>query len=248
MMKEYALIGKPLGHSFSRSFFTEKFAREGIDARYVNIELDDISQLTAKVMERKDLMGFNITYPYKRDVIPFLDSMTARAREVGAVNVVRIQRDAAGHAVLLEGDNVDVVGFMESCPPLPAGSKALICGTGGAAHAAAYALKESGLTPIFVSRTPGAGKISYQEVDESLCRETSILVNATPLGMKHHADEAPPFPYHLLCVRHFCFELTYNPYETPFLSKCLERGAAVRNGLAMLIHQADASWRFWNER
>ena len=219
--KVYGLIGYPLTHSFSKRFFNDKFAAEGIDAEYINFELPDIGDLMEVFAENPLLAGLNVTIPYKEQVMPYLDELDPEAEETGAVNVIRVSRTGRD-SLYLKGYNTDVEGFRDSIRPLlNAGRKeALILGTGGASKAVAQAFRTLGVSYQFVSRTP--------------------------LGMYPHVDECPDIPYSALTPEHLCYDLLYNPDVTTFMRKAEEAGAEVKNGLEMLLLQAFASWRVWN--
>ena len=248
-MDKYGLIGYPIGHSFSRQFFAEKFAREGIDATYENYELADIRQLPALLESEPDLRGLNVTIPHKQNVIPLLSRLSEQAQEIGAVNVVRILRTPTGE-VELEGHNSDVIGFTNSIKPLlsPDLHKALVLGTGGASHAICYGLTRMGIEWTYVSRRRQSGILSYEDVTPEVIRSVDVIVNCTPVGMYPHVDEAPPLPYKALTPRHLLYDLVYNPEETLFLRRGAEQGATVKNGLEMLHLQAIASWEIWNQK
>ena len=245
-MKEYGLLGYPLGHSFSRAFFTEKFEREGIDARYLNFELSDISQLPEVLKAHPQLRGLNVTIPYKQAVIPYLDELSDEARAIGAVNVVRIAHDADGK-LHLKGFNSDIIGFTDSIRPLlqPHHRQALVLGTGGASKAICRGLEKLGLQWRYVSRTPRQGQFTYSDITPARLADYTVIVNCSPVGMFPHTDESPALPYAALSPRHLLFDLVYNPEETLFMRQGRRFGATVKNGLEMLHLQAIASWRFW---
>lgn len=242
----YGLIGRHLGHSFSRGFFTEKFTKENINARYLNFELADISELPGVIRSHDTLRGFNVTVPYKRDIIPFLDAVDKDAAEIGAVNVVRVERD--DERTRLVGFNSDIVGFAKSLRPLLTSEhrKALVLGTGGASLAVVAALRKLGIVPQLVSRTSRKGVLGYVDIDSSIMASHQVVVNCTPLGMWPNVDTCPEIPYNALDSRHLCFDLTYNPEKTLFLQKAEQQGAVIKNGLEMLHLQAIESWRIWN--
>ena len=247
-MDTYGLIGYPLGHSFSRNFFTDKFACEGIDAEYKNFEIPSIDDLPLVITGNPHLKGLNVTIPYKEKVIPFLDEISKEAREIGAVNVIRVERK--GKNVKLIGYNSDVVGFKESIEPLLKihHKKALILGTGGASKAIDYGLKSLGLETVFVSRYRRPETICYEDVTPEVIKEYNVIVNCTPLGMFPKTEECPNLPYEAMDEHTILYDLIYNPDETLFMKKGAERGANVKNGLEMLLLQAFASWEFWNGR
>lgn len=246
-MKKYGLIGYPLGHSFSRSFFNAKFADEHIDAEYMNFEISSIAEFPEVISENGNLCGLNVTIPYKEQVIPYLDELSEEARHIGAVNVIRICRNQG--CTRLKGYNSDVIGFMRSIQPLLEGHhrKALILGTGGASKAVRYGLEKLGLEVKFVSRTAREGMLTYADVTADIVREYEVIVNCTPCGMYPHIDEQPLLPYEALNESNLLYDLIYNPETTSFLRRGATAGAVVKNGLEMLLLQAQAGWEFWNE-
>lgn len=247
-MDLYGLLGFPLGHSFSASFFNEKFRREGIDAEYRNFELADIGELTELLAELPELRGLNVTIPYKQQIIPYLTGLSDQARQIGAVNTVRLVHDADGTLTALEGFNTDAPAFARTLAPLlPLKAvSALVLGTGGAARAVNAALDWLGVSHTAVSRTSGPDRLTYGELTPEIMAENLLIVNTTPLGMFPNVDACPPIPYELLTPDHICYDLVYNPEETLFLKKAAARGAATRNGLAMLHLQALLAWQIWN--
>lgn len=246
-MDKYGLIGLTLGHSFSMGYFNEKFESENIDARYLNFEIPNIGELKAVLDTNPELKGFNVTIPYKQQIIPYLNDITKEAKEIGAVNVVKVTRK--GNKILLKGFNSDVVGFTESIKPIleSCHKKALILGTGGASKAVDYGLKSLGLQTMFVSRTKKNGCLTYEELTPDHVKEYKVIVNCTPVGMYPNFDDCPPIPYDALDHHNLLYDLIYNPDETMFLAKGKEQGAIIKNGLEMLLLQAFASWEFWNE-
>ncbi len=242
-MDKYGIIGYPLGHSFSRAFFTEKFQREHIDAEYVNFEIPSADMLPGIVQANPNLRGLNVTLPHKEAVIPMLNELSDEAKEIGAVNVIRV-RDGR-----LKGFNSDIIGFMDSIRPLlkPWHQHALVLGTGGASRAIRVGLQRLGIEWTYVSRTPAPGRLTYADLTSELMEHYQVIVNCSPVGMFPRVDACPDIPYQLLTGRHLLYDLVYNPQETLFLKRGAERGAAVKNGLEMLHLQALASWRFWNE-
>lgn len=242
-MDKYGIIGYPLGHSFSRAFFTEKFQREHIDAEYVNFEIPSADMLPGIVQANPNLRGLNVTLPHKEAVIPMLNELSDEAKEIGAVNVIRV-RDGR-----LKGFNSDIIGFMDSIRPLlkPWHQHALVLGTGGASRAIRVGLQRLGIEWTYVSRTPTPGRLTYADLTSELMEHYQVIVNCSPVGMFPRVDACPDIPYQLLTGRHLLYDLVYNPQETLFLKRGAEHGAAVKNGLEMLHLQALASWRFWNE-
>lgn len=246
-MKKFGIIGYPLGHSFSPGYFNEKFKNEGIDAVYEKYELQAITDLQAVIDYTQDLCGFNVTIPYKEKVISYLDNISPEAREIGAVNVVKItNKDDKQH---LEGYNSDIIGFTRSIQPLlkPHHKKALVLGTGGASKAVICGLRQLEIEPLLVSRYQKDNTIQYEQIDAELIKEYTVIVNCTPCGMAPHFDECPNLPYEQLTSRHLLYDLIYNPDETLFLKKGRENGAITKNGLEMLLLQAEAAWEIWNK-
>ena len=244
-MKQYGLIGFPLGHSFSKRYFTDKFEREGVVAQYELYPLEKIEDFEALKLN-EELCGVNVTIPYKEQIFKYLDEVDETAAQIGAVNVVRFDR-SEGRLKLI-GYNSDAIGFEESIRPLllSCHKKALILGTGGASKAIAYSLRKMGLQIQFVSRTAKQGVLSYEMLNAELMSDYLVIVNASPVGTFPKVEECPNIPYSLLTPRHLLFDAVYNPAETLFLKKGREMGATGINGEAMLIGQAEAAWRIWN--
>lgn len=247
-MNLYGLIGFPLGHSFSAKFFNEKFSREGIDAEYRNFELSDIGDLMELLAEYTDIAGLNITIPYKELVIPYLTAIDSRAREIGAVNTLRLRHDSDGNLTALEGFNTDAPAFARTLAPMLPDEplSALVLGTGGASKAVCAALGWLGIDYTTVSRTPSAAKLTYADLTNEIIGANALIVNTTPVGMSPNTDSCPDIPYEGLTRGHICYDLIYNPEQTLFLKKAAERGASTRNGLAMLHLQALLAWKIWN--
>ena len=254
-MKEYGLIGHPLGHSFSKKFFTDKFLREGIDAAYTNFDITDARMLLDIIQEHPDLVGVNCTIPHKESVMRILDDISQEAQEIGAVNVIKILRpkghsaSTSGRDFKLIGFNSDIIGFKQSIAPLLNAShrNALILGTGGAAKAVAVGLRQLGLAHTYVSRRPKEGQLTYEDINAERIHDFQVIVNCTPVGMFPHTDEAPQLPYEALTPQHILFDLIYNPEETLFLKKGREKGATTQNGMDMLRLQALAAWDIWTK-
>ncbi len=245
-MKKFGIIGHPLGHSFSPSYFNEKFQNEGIDAVYEKYDLPVITDLQAIIDYTQDLCGFNVTIPYKEKVMSYLDIVSPEARSIGAVNVVKvINKDGKKY---LEGYNSDLIGFMRSIQPLiePHHKKAIVLGTGGASKAIIYGLHRLGIETLLVSRYQKDNTIQYEQIDKTVLKEYTVIVNCTPCGMAPHFDECPPLPYENITPKHLMFDLIYNPDETLFLKKGREQGAITKNGLEMLLLQAEGAWEIWN--
>ena len=243
-MREFGLIGKTLKHSFSQKYFEEKFRREQItDASYSLFELTDIKQLTEFIRQRPQLVGYNVTIPYKQQIIPYLDKLSEEAAAVNAVNTVVIER--VGVQILTKGHNTDIIGFRESLREVDLPKQALVLGTGGAAAAVTYVLENLGCRCTAISRDPQRG-LPYSALNADIIRQHKFIVNCTPLGTYPNINEKPDIPYEGLSGEHFLYDLVYNPSETAFLKEGILRGAKVQNGLQMLHAQAEASWRIWN--
>ena len=245
-MDKYGLIGYPLGHSFSINYFNQKFADEGINAKYMNFEIPSIDALAEVLDSNPELKGLNVTIPYKQKVMEFLDQISPEARAIGAVNVIRVTHE--GKNIKLKGFNSDVIGFTQSIEPMlePYHKKALILGTGGASKAIDYGLKSLGLETVYVSRYRRPETICYEDITPEVVKEYNVIVNCTPLGMFPKTEECPQLPYEAMDDRNILYDLIYNPDETMFMKKGEEYGASVKNGLEMLLLQAFASWEFWN--
>lgn len=244
--KLYGLIGRPLTHSYSAEFFNNKFAAEGIDAHYLNFELDHISQLPQLVAQHPQLCGLNVTAPYKEQVIPYLGSLDDQAHDIGAVNVIKFIRDTDGN-LQLHGYNTDTIGFGNTMQPLIQRgiTHALVLGTGGAARAVTHALQRLGITVQLVSRHKSAHTIVYPELTKQMVAACQLVVNATPLGKYPLVDQCPPFPYRFLTNQHLAYDLIYNPADTLFMRRAQQFGATTKNGLEMLLLQAFASYEVW---
>lgn len=248
-MQLYGLVGFPLSHSFSRRFFTEYFNKASIDAQYLNFELKEISMLPAVLEENPNLVGFNVTIPYKEAILPFLDECDPNAAAIKAVNTVKIERVSGN--TRLKGYNTDLVGFRNSLTPLlkPHHLKALVLGTGGASKAIVEALNQLDIKTLLVSRgDKPVYTISYDQLTKTLMEEYTIIVNTTPLGTYPKTESYPEIPYQFLTDRHLLFDLVYNPAVTQFLQKGAEQGATIKNGLEMLELQALAAWEIWNRQ
>lgn len=246
--KIYGLIGRTLVHSFSRDYFNRKFESEGIDAQYLNFEIDDVGELVNLFAEYPTLSGLNVTAPYKEQVIPYMNHLDASASAVGAVNVIKIIRDAKDSDIILVGYNSDMMGFLQSLEPLlkPGMEQAYVLGTGGASKAVAAALTSLGVEPHFVSRRKSAATTTYEELTKLMVSHHKIIVNATPLGTYPNVTQCPDFPYRFLTAEHLCYDLVYNPDVTQFMKNSAEHGAKTKNGLEMLLLQAFLSYEFWN--
>ena len=248
-MEKYGLIGYPLGHSFSISYFNQMFQDEGIDAMYENFEIPTIDALPEVLDSNPNLRGLNVTIPYKEKVLPFLDSVSPEARAIGAVNVIRVTHE--GNNVKLKGYNSDVIGFTKSIESMldkKWHKKALILGTGGASKAIDYGLRNLGLETVFVSRYERPGTIQYSTITPEVIQEYNVVVNCTPIGMYPKTEECPLLPYEAMDQHTILYDLIYNPDETKFMKLGKKYGAQTKNGLEMLLLQAFASWEFWHEK
>lgn len=246
-MRYFGLIGKPLVHSFSQHYFTQKFQEESIDAAYGLYELDKIEDLKL-LLQQKAFSGLNVTIPYKQSVLPYLAELDETARAVGAVNVIKFVRHSG--EVVLKGYNSDVIGFHDSLVPLlrPYHKRALVFGTGGASNAVEYVLRRLGIEVQLVSRKAKDSLLSYEQITPEVLQSYQLLVNTTPLGTFPHVDTCVDIPYQNITNKHLLYDLVYNPQETLFLRYGKERGAQVMNGYAMLRGQAEAAWEIWNKQ
>jgi len=247
-MKKYGLIGFPLTHSFSKRYFTEKFEIENIDSTYDNFEIDNIDKFPDIIKTNPELVGLNVTIPYKEQVIPFLNELNDSAKEIGAVNTVKITLNDTG--IYLKGFNTDTFGFETSLKPLlkEHHKKALILGTGGASKALKYVLNKLGIEFISASiEELKENEIRYDDIDEKMIKERLLIINATPLGTYPKVDTFPKIPYEYITEKHLLFDLVYNPEVSTFLRKGQEKGAAIKNGYEMLLLQAKRSYEIWNE-
>jgi shikimate dehydrogenase len=246
MEKKFGLIGATVSHSFSKSYFDEKFFRDGLrDYHYDLYPLKSIDELKKLLQENPELCGLNVTIPYKEKVIKLLTDIDPAAKRIGAVNVIKIKDGK------LKGFNTDSDAFRETLEkwfPNPSGSKALILGTGGSSKAVQEALKKLEIPFETVSREKGNGDYTYPDLEKNnkILASVNLLINTTPLGMTPNTTEVPPINYEQLSPGHFVYDLIYNPARTMFLQKAEMRGAVVRNGLEMLHIQAEKAWTIWN--
>ncbi|MFN3918087.1 MAG: shikimate dehydrogenase family protein [Flavobacteriales bacterium] len=248
-MSLFGLVGKSLAHSFSKSYFEEKFKREGLsNFRYENFELSSAHQIHSLVAANSDLIGFNVTIPYKEKIISALSEVTMEAKEIGAVNTVKLER-ASGEVKLI-GHNTDYWGFHQSVKPFLEGKheRCLILGAGGVSKAVVYVLGRLGISTLLVSRTKINSGITYQQLNEYVLKYHLMVVNTTPVGMYPNISECVEFPFEFLTDQHLVVDLIYNPVETVFLKESKQRGAKTLNGMPMLIHQAERSWSIWNNK
>ena len=236
------LLGKNIDYSFSRSYFSEKFKRENLDFSYTNFDIDSLEKLQS-IISNKSLIGFNVTIPYKEEIIHHLDSINDEAKTIGAVNTVVI--NSSGKLI---GFNTDCWGFAESLRPhlKTNHKKALILGTGGAAKAIAYVLKQFGISFKYVSRKESDNmSINYNELQSSIIESHKLIINCTPLGTYPKIENAPEIPYEFITNQHILFDLIYNPEKTLFLKKGEARGATIINGYKMLVLQAERAFQIW---
>ncbi len=244
-MRRFGLIGRHLPHSFSARYFADKFEREGISGcEYSLYELPTIEGVEELLRTTEGLEGFNVTIPYKLDVMRYLDELADEAAAIGAVNCVKISNNR------LKGYNTDVIGLYDSMVEFLGGyhpQRALILGTGGASLAVVWVMERLNIEYTIVSRTKREGVITYDEITPEMISETELIINATPLGTFPDVDSAPPIDYDSLSSSHYLFDLVYNPPLTKFLAEGKARDAHICNGEAMLIGQAEAAWRIWND-
>jgi shikimate dehydrogenase len=236
------LIGYPLSHSFSADFFARKFEQEGItDYQYRLFPITSVALLPELISAYPDLRGLNVTIPYKTSVLPYVDELSNEAREIGAVNTLKIQDGR------IYGCNTDCYGFRESLLPLlrPQPDKALVLGAGGAARAVCHVLASLGINYLQVTRN--RSELTYADLTGDLIQEHLLIINATPLGMWPNINTCPPIPYEALTPAHVLYDLVYNPAETLFMQKGREQGAQIVNGLLMLKLQAEKSWEIWSD-
>ena len=243
--KKFGLIGKDISYSFSKKYFTEKFAQDLYeDCSYENFDILNIEDFPSILKNNPNLKGLNVTIPYKESIIPYLDTVSDKAFQIGAVNVIRFTKKGN-----LKGYNSDWFGFKKSLEPLLQAhhKKALILGTGGAAKAVAFALEQLGITYSFVSREANPNTIDYSLINATTFDNHQIIINCTPVGTSPNTKEFPPIPYTYFSNQHIAFDLIYNPEETEFLKKAKKQGAIIKNGYEMLIYQAEKAWKIWNK-
>lgn len=247
-MKTYGLLGKSLTHSFSKKYFSDKFSKLGIDdCQYINLEIESIEDLP-KILNQENLTGFNVTIPYKIEIIPYLDELDEVASKVGAVNTVSIeQRNGKKH---LKGYNTDAFGFHQMIKPflLSHHEHALILGTGGASKSVEYVLKQYGIDVRFATRqATKENQLNWKDINENVIHYHQLIVNTTPLGMFPDVDQKPDLPYLAATKDHLLIDLIYNPSETEFMRLGKSQGAVVLNGQTMLQQQAEKAWEIWND-
>ena len=243
-MPKLGLLGKNISYSFSKTHFTNKFENEGLPFTYENFDMATISEFPSVLKNNPDLVGLNVTIPYKEQIIPYLDSIDSVAKEIGAVNTITISESGK-----LKGFNTDAYGFKKSIEPYlkPHHKSALILGTGGASKAVAYTLKALNIDYDYVSRTPNKlAKYTYSDLTDSTIKMHPIIINCTPLGTHPNINDYPKIPYDSVSKEHLLFDLIYNPLQTKFLSYGVSKGATTCNGLKMLELQAKKAWDIWN--
>lgn len=241
-MRQFGLIGFPLSHSFSKKYFSEKFKKEHItDCNYENYPLPSIN-LFPELIREENLEGLNVTIPYKESVISYLNYLDPAAEKIAAVNCIHFENGKS------TGFNTDIIGFERSLKPLlkTHHQHALILGTGGASKAIGYVLSKLDISFNYVSRHKKADYYTYNDLNEAIIQQHTLIINTTPLGTSPDINHCPDIPYQFLSKKHLLYDLIYNPSETLFLQKGKEHGAMVKNGYEMLILQAEASWEIWN--
>ena len=242
-MKQFGLIGRNISYSFSKSYFADKFKNENIvGCAYDVFDLQQIQEVE-NVFNTPDIKGFNVTIPYKQDIITYLDQLSPEAAAIGAVNTVLISGDSK------IGHNTDCYGFEHSLRPLlkPNHTKALVLGFGGAAKAVVYVLEKLGINYQIVSREKQEGRLTYDELNEEIIKNHHLIINCSPIGTFPNVDDAPAIPYQFLTSDHLLYDLIYNPDVTQFLQNGLDKGASIKNGYQMLVLQAEKSWEIWNK-
>lgn len=245
-MIKLGLIGYPLGHSFSKNFYLEKFEKEKItNVHYDLYSFEHIDEFPNLYSEDESFKGFNVTLPHKQSVLPFLSELSDEAAKIKAVNCITITRKD-GKAIL-KGHNTDAYGFQKSIEPLlkPNHKKALVLGNGGAAKAVFFSLDQLGIPYKIVSRNKNTGDLTYEELSPALLSEYHIVINCSPVGTYPNVDACPDIPYEAITSDHLLYDLIYNPDETTFLKKGKEKGATIKNGYEMLVLQAERNWKIW---
>lgn len=242
-MRTFGLIGKDIAYSFSAKFFTEKFAASKIEAVYKNFDIPEIEDFPKVLSSNPQLQGLNVTIPYKEKIIPLLDRLDPVAKEIGAVNTIKFEKNGT-----LTGFNTDHYGFTRSISShlQPHHTHALILGTGGASKAVAYSLRKMKLEVKFVSRNPSEDSLTYNSLTPEHLKQYTVIINCTPLGTSPNIESYPPIPVEYLSSAHLIFDLIYNPEITHLMKLGIQKNATVVNGLHMLEFQAEKSWEIWN--
>ena len=245
LLKRFGLLGRNINYSFSRGYFTDKFKKEQLDnCSYENFDIPEITAFAEIIANNTDIKGMNVTIPYKEVVIPYLDKLSKKAAKIGAVNTIKFTKKGK-----LKGYNTDYYGFLKSLSPLlqPHHKKALILGTGGASKGVAFALEELGIAYTFVSREAKPHIIDYSQINADTFNEYQIIINSTPIGTSPNIEACPAIPYEFFTEEHIAYDLIYNPAETQFLKNAKAQGAQIKNGLDMLVFQAEKAWEIWNK-
>ena len=243
--KQYGLVGRNISYSFSKDYFTKKFETDNlIHCTYENFDIENLFEFKQIIIKNPELKGLNVTIPYKETIIPFLDKLSKKAKKIGAVNTIKFNSKGK-----LKGYNTDFYGFEKALKPLLNFNhkKALILGTGGASKAVAFALKNLNIEYTFVSRKTQRNYLSYEKLNHTIFKEYQIIINCTPLGTFPDVELFPNIPYQFFTENHIAFDLIYNPTTTQFLKKAKQNGATVKNGLEMLVFQAEKAWEIWNK-
>lgn len=244
-MKKLGLLGRNISYSFSKNYFATKFEKENISNlySYENFDIPTLDSLTDIFKNTNDLIGLNVTIPYKEEIIPFLDDLSKIAKQIGAVNTIK--KNSKDQWV---GHNTDYFGFLHSLQPLlqPHHKKALILGTGGASKAILFAFKELNISTQLVSRTESPNTITYADLSPEIVSSHTIIINCSPIGTYPNTEQFPDIPYEYLTAQHIVYDLIYNPEKTTFLAKAEAKGAQIKNGLEMLVLQAEKAWEIWN--
>ena len=243
-MPKLGLIGRHISYSFSKAYFTQKFENEGLPYTYDNFDIETISEFPSILKSNPELVGLNVTIPYKEQIIPYLDELSQKATDIGAVNTIAFSLDGK-----LTGHNTDSYGFKKSIEPLlkPIHKNALILGTGGASKAIAFTLRELNIKYEYVSRAPNKlAKFIYSDLSEDIIRSNQVIINCTPVGTHPNVNNYPDIPYGGITKNHLVYDLIYNPLQTKFLFLAEQQGAVTCNGLNMLELQAEKAWEIWN--
>jgi len=240
--RKYGLIGKNINYSFSKKYFNDKFLKENItNCSYENYDLQSVKDFK-KIIKDNSIKGFNVTIPYKEEIMEFINKIDPIAKKIGAINTIKIHNKN-----IIEGYNTDYIGFVISLKNLITNQKkALVLGTGGASKAIIFGLSSIGVESTIVSRNKRKGVISYSELNKKVIEENTIIINCTPLGTFPKTQECPKIPFEFLSSNHICYDLIYNPEKTKFLLESEKMGATIINGKKMLENQANESWKIWN--
>jgi shikimate dehydrogenase len=245
IQNRFGLLGRNISYSFSKNYFSEKFSAEKLlDYKYENFDIETIFEFPKIIKNNPNLKGLNVTIPYKETIIPFLDKLSKKAKKIGSVNTIKITKKGK-----LKGYNTDYYGFEMALKPLLSNhhKKALLLGTGGASKAVAYALENLGIACTFVSREASEKAINYDSINKNTFDEYQIIINCTPIGTSPNTTASPEIPYQYFTSQHIAFDLIYNPATTLFLQKAKEQGAVTKNGMEMLVFQAEKAWKIWNK-